>query len=133
MIFTGTRDQRIYCIDIYNSKNSHVTIGKNKEKKCSLDIYQIYTHDPPKELLNVLREDQFSTNLTNKWKLSLLKMLTKNKPEFANGEDQLGKIRGNDIKLYLYVERPYPHMLRRPQYPASLETRKELRNTSMNS
>ncbi|MBW0516361.1 hypothetical protein O181_056076 [Austropuccinia psidii MF-1] len=38
----------------------------------------------------------------------------------------LVKIRGPDLELYLDVERPYPPMLRRPPYPASLETRKEI-------
>ncbi|MBW0548112.1 hypothetical protein O181_087827 [Austropuccinia psidii MF-1] len=38
----------------------------------------------------------------------------------------LGKIKGYDIELYLDVERPYPPMLRRPPYPESLETRKEI-------
>ncbi|MBW0468910.1 hypothetical protein O181_008625 [Austropuccinia psidii MF-1] len=42
----GTDYQRMYGIDIYNSKNRHITIGTNKEKKFSLDIYQISTHDP---------------------------------------------------------------------------------------
>ncbi|MBW0564190.1 hypothetical protein O181_103905 [Austropuccinia psidii MF-1] len=42
------------------------------------------------------------------------------------GEEPLGKIGGHDIDLYLDVERPYPPMPRRPQYPASLETRKEI-------
>ncbi|MBW0529231.1 hypothetical protein O181_068946, partial [Austropuccinia psidii MF-1] len=45
---------------------------------------------------------------------------------FAIGEEPLGKIKGQDIELYLDVERPYPPMLRRPPYPASLETRKEI-------
>ncbi|MBW0480348.1 hypothetical protein O181_020063 [Austropuccinia psidii MF-1] len=45
-------------------------------------------------------------------------------PVFAIGQEPLGKIRGHDIELYLDVERPYPPMLRRPPYPASLETRK---------
>ncbi|MBW0554725.1 hypothetical protein O181_094440, partial [Austropuccinia psidii MF-1] len=36
------------------------------------------------------------------------------------------KIKGHDIELYLDVERPYPPMLRRPPYPAILETRKEI-------
>ncbi|MBW0474445.1 hypothetical protein O181_014160 [Austropuccinia psidii MF-1] len=48
----GTDYQRIYCIDIYNHKNRHITIGTDKEKKFSLDIYQISTHDPLEELLN---------------------------------------------------------------------------------
>ncbi|MBW0567107.1 hypothetical protein O181_106822 [Austropuccinia psidii MF-1] len=53
-------------------------------------------------------------------------MLRMNRPAFAIGEEPLGKIRGHDIELYLDVERPYPPMLRRPPYPASLETRKEI-------
>ncbi|MBW0571557.1 hypothetical protein O181_111272 [Austropuccinia psidii MF-1] len=53
-------------------------------------------------------------------------MLRKNRPAFAIGEEPLGKIKGHDIELYLDVERPYPPMLRRPPYPESLETRKEI-------
>ncbi|MBW0533285.1 hypothetical protein O181_073000 [Austropuccinia psidii MF-1] len=53
-------------------------------------------------------------------------MLRKNRSEFSIGEEPLGKIRGHDIELYLDVKRPYPPMLRRPPYPASLETRKEI-------
>ncbi|MBW0567767.1 hypothetical protein O181_107482 [Austropuccinia psidii MF-1] len=122
----GTDYQRMYGIDIYNSKNRHIIIGTNKEKKFSLDIYHISSQDPLEELLNEFREGQFSTTLTSKQKLSLLKMLRKNRPAFAIGEEPLGKIKGHDIELYLDVERPYPPMLRRPPYPASLETRKEI-------
>ncbi|MBW0484627.1 hypothetical protein O181_024342 [Austropuccinia psidii MF-1] len=43
----GTYYQRMYGIDIYNSKNRKITIGSNKEKKFSLDIYQISAQDPP--------------------------------------------------------------------------------------
>ncbi|MBW0487236.1 hypothetical protein O181_026951 [Austropuccinia psidii MF-1] len=68
----GTDYQRMYGIDTYNSKNRHITIGKNKEKKFSLYVYQISTHDPLEELLNEFRESQFSTTLTSKQKLSLL-------------------------------------------------------------
>ncbi|MBW0464244.1 hypothetical protein O181_003959 [Austropuccinia psidii MF-1] len=116
----------MYGIEIYNSKNRHITIGTNKEKKFSLDINQISAQDPLEELLNEFREVQFSTTLTSKQKLSLLKMLRKNRPIFAISEEPLGKIRGHDIKLYLDVERPYQPMLRRPPYPASLETREEI-------
>ncbi|MBW0501734.1 hypothetical protein O181_041449 [Austropuccinia psidii MF-1] len=122
----GTDYQRMYGIDTYNSKNRHITSGTNKEKKFSLDIYQRSTQDPLKELLNEFREVQFSTTLTNRHKLSLLKILRKNRPAFAIGEEPLGKIGGHDIELYLDVERPYPPILRRPPYPASLETRKEI-------
>ncbi|MBW0541882.1 hypothetical protein O181_081597 [Austropuccinia psidii MF-1] len=106
-------------------KNRHITIGTNKEKKFSLDIYHISAQDPLEELLNEFREGKFSTALTSKQKLSLLKMLRKNRTAFSIGEEPLGKIRGHDIELYLDVERPYPPMLRRPSYPASCEARKE--------
>ncbi|MBW0515710.1 hypothetical protein O181_055425 [Austropuccinia psidii MF-1] len=96
----------MYGIDICNSKNRHVTIGTKKEKKFSLEIDQISTHDPLEELLNEFREGQFSTSLTSKQKLSVLKMLRKNRTEFEIGEEPLGKIRGHDIELYLDVEKP---------------------------
>ncbi|MBW0585763.1 hypothetical protein O181_125478 [Austropuccinia psidii MF-1] len=47
----GTDYQRMYGIDIYNSKKRHIAIGTNKEKKFSLDIYQISSQDPLEELL----------------------------------------------------------------------------------
>ncbi|MBW0538285.1 hypothetical protein O181_078000 [Austropuccinia psidii MF-1] len=52
----GTDYQRMYGIDIYNSKNRHIIIGTNKEKKFSLDIYKISAQDPLEELLNEFRE-----------------------------------------------------------------------------
>ncbi|MBW0477030.1 hypothetical protein O181_016745 [Austropuccinia psidii MF-1] len=122
----GTDYQRMYGIDIYNSKTRHITIGTNKEKKFSLDIYQVSTQNPLEELLNEFREGQFSTTLTSKQKLSSLKMLRKNRPAFAIGEEPLGNIRGHDIELYLDVGRPYPPMHKRPPYPESLEIRKEI-------
>ncbi|MBW0486195.1 hypothetical protein O181_025910 [Austropuccinia psidii MF-1] len=122
----GTDYQRMYGIDIYNSKNRHITIGTNKKREFSLDIYQIAIHDPLEELLYEFRKGQFRTTLTSKQKLSLLEMLRKNRPAFAIGEEPLGKIRGHDIEFYLDVERLYPPMLRRIPYPESLETRKEI-------
>ncbi|MBW0488670.1 hypothetical protein O181_028385 [Austropuccinia psidii MF-1] len=122
----GKDYQRIYGIDIYNSKNRHITIDTNKEKKFSLEIYKISPNDPLEELLNEFKEGQLCTTLTTKQKLILLKMVRKNRPAFAIGEEPLGILRGHDIELYLHVERPYQPMLRRPPYPASLETRKEI-------
>ncbi|MBW0549590.1 hypothetical protein O181_089305 [Austropuccinia psidii MF-1] len=95
----GTDHQRMNGIDIYNSKNRHITIGTNKEKEFCLDIYQVSAQDPLEELLNEFRDGQFSTTLTSEQKLSLLKILRKNRPAFAIGEEPLGKIRGHDIEL----------------------------------
>ncbi|MBW0476103.1 hypothetical protein O181_015818 [Austropuccinia psidii MF-1] len=122
----GTKYQRMYGIEIYNSKNRNITIDTNKEKKFVFNIYQISAQDPLEELLNEIREGQFSTTLTSKQKLSFLKILRKNRPAFSIGEEPLGKIRGHDIELHLDVERPYQPMLRRPPYPESPETRKEI-------
>ncbi|MBW0479901.1 hypothetical protein O181_019616 [Austropuccinia psidii MF-1] len=97
----GTDYQSMYGIDNYNSNNRHITIGASKENKFSLDVYQISAQDPLEELLNEFREGQFRTTLTR-------------------------NIKGHDIELYLDMERPYPPMLRRPPYPPSLETRKEI-------
>ncbi|MBW0550081.1 hypothetical protein O181_089796 [Austropuccinia psidii MF-1] len=90
------------------------------------DSIHISAQDPLEELLNEFREGNLSTTLTSKQKLILLKILKKNRPAFAIGEEPLRKIRGHDMELYLDVERPYPPMLRRPPYQASLETRKEI-------
>ncbi|MBW0496930.1 hypothetical protein O181_036645 [Austropuccinia psidii MF-1] len=125
-LLLGTDYQRMYRIDIYNSKRRHITIGTNMEKEFSHHIYQISAQGPLEELPNELREGQFSTILTSKQKLSLLKMLRKNRPAIFIGEEPLEKIRGHDIELYLDEARPYPPMLRRPPYPASLDTRKEI-------
>ncbi|MBW0463334.1 hypothetical protein O181_003049 [Austropuccinia psidii MF-1] len=62
----GTDYQRMYGIDIYNSKNRHITIVTNKQKKFSLEIYKLSTHYPVAKLLNEFRKVQFSTNLTGK-------------------------------------------------------------------
>ncbi|MBW0464079.1 hypothetical protein O181_003794 [Austropuccinia psidii MF-1] len=102
-LLLGTDYQSIYGINIYNSKNGHITIGINKEKKILLDIYQISAQDPLEDILNEFRE-----------------------PAFAIGEEPLGKIKGHDIELYLDVERPYPPMLRRPPYPEIPENMKEI-------
>ncbi|MBW0569540.1 hypothetical protein O181_109255 [Austropuccinia psidii MF-1] len=106
--------------------NRHITMGKKKQKKSSDEMYQMSTHEPLEELMNEFRQGQLGTSLTSTQKLCLLKMLRKNKPAFSIGEEPLGKIRGHDIEFYLYVEGRYPPMLRRPSYPASVETWKEI-------
>ncbi|MBW0483418.1 hypothetical protein O181_023133 [Austropuccinia psidii MF-1] len=79
--------QRMYGIDSYNGKNRKITIGANKEKKRSLDIYHIPNQEPIEELLNEFKEQHFSAKLTSKKKLNLLKIFRENRPAFAIGED----------------------------------------------
>ncbi|MBW0477398.1 hypothetical protein O181_017113 [Austropuccinia psidii MF-1] len=99
---------------------------QTRKRNFQLIYTKISTHYPLEDLLNGFTDGQFSTTLTSKQKLNLLKTLRKNRPSFAIGEEILGKIRGHDIELYLDVERPYPPMPRRSPYPESLETRKEI-------
>ncbi|MBW0582582.1 hypothetical protein O181_122297, partial [Austropuccinia psidii MF-1] len=100
---------------IYNSQHPLII---DSEAHCFIN--------PLEELPNEFGEGQFCTTLTIKHKLSLLKILRKNRPVVAIGEEPLGKIRGHDIELSLDVQRHYPPMFRRPPYPASLDTRKEI-------
>ncbi|MBW0485539.1 hypothetical protein O181_025254 [Austropuccinia psidii MF-1] len=117
--------QSVYGINIYNSKR-YITICTNKENKFSLYIYQLSNQGSLEELLNEFKEGEFSSNLTSEQNLSLLKTLSKNSPAFSIGEGPLGKNRRHGIELYLDVERPYPPMLGRPQYPGILKTRKDI-------
>ncbi|MBW0486884.1 hypothetical protein O181_026599 [Austropuccinia psidii MF-1] len=96
----ATAYQRMYGMDIYNSKNRHITIGTNKEKKFSLDIYQLSNQDPLEELLNEFKERQFISNLTSNQKLSLLRIQRKNRPAFAIGEEPLFK---SEAMIYNYI------------------------------
>ncbi|MBW0524180.1 hypothetical protein O181_063895 [Austropuccinia psidii MF-1] len=97
-------------------------LGKDYKRMYGIDIY----NNPFEELRNEFREGQISTTLTSKQKLTLLKILRKNRPSFAIGEEPLGKIGGHDVELYMEVERPYQLMIRGPPYPESLETNKEI-------
>ncbi|MBW0536787.1 hypothetical protein O181_076502 [Austropuccinia psidii MF-1] len=48
----GADYQRMYGIDIYNSKKRNIIIDTNNEKKFLLDIYQISDQGPLEELLS---------------------------------------------------------------------------------
>ncbi|MBW0470600.1 hypothetical protein O181_010315 [Austropuccinia psidii MF-1] len=101
-----------------NNKHRNITLGTKKEKN-SLDISLLSNQDPLEELLNESKERNFSSNLLNKLKFSLLKVLRKKRPDFAIGEEAIGKIRCHDREIYLDVGRP--------PYPESLETRNEIK------
>ncbi|MBW0503794.1 hypothetical protein O181_043509 [Austropuccinia psidii MF-1] len=62
--------QRMYGLEIYNSKNRHITLGTSKEKKFSLHIFQMSSEDRVEESMNEFKEGQLSSNLTSKQKIS---------------------------------------------------------------
>ncbi|MBW0469847.1 hypothetical protein O181_009562 [Austropuccinia psidii MF-1] len=112
-------------MDICNSKNRYITIGKSKDNKFSFEINHILSDKILKDLLEDLKEAQCRAQLTGNMKLNLLKVLRKHREDFAIGNEPLGKIEVHDIELYLIAERSYPPMLRRPSYPSSLDTKKD--------
>ncbi|MBW0461944.1 hypothetical protein O181_001659 [Austropuccinia psidii MF-1] len=59
-------------------------------------------------------------------KLNLIKIFIKHRESVEIGDEPLGKIKGHDLEVCLNIEKPYPPILRRPPYSASLETRKEI-------
>ncbi|MBW0461740.1 hypothetical protein O181_001455 [Austropuccinia psidii MF-1] len=86
VLLLGTDYQRMYGVEIYNSKHRNITMGTNKERKLSLDINQLSHQDPSEELLNKFKEGKLSSNLTSIQKISLLKTLRKKRPAFSTGE-----------------------------------------------
>ncbi|MBW0493749.1 hypothetical protein O181_033464 [Austropuccinia psidii MF-1] len=116
----------MYGIDIYNSKDRHITIVTNNEKKMFLHIYQISNKGLLEKLLNEFKERKLNSNLTIKQKLSLLKILRENRPAFAIGKEPLGNIRGHHIKSHIEGERPDLPILRRHPCPESLQNRKDI-------
>ncbi|MBW0492370.1 hypothetical protein O181_032085 [Austropuccinia psidii MF-1] len=80
-----------------------------------------------KDILEDFKEAQYRTQPTSKIKLNLIRILRKPTEAFSIGYKPLEKIKGHEIKLILDVERAYPLTIRRPPYPASLETRKEIK------
>ncbi|MBW0471345.1 hypothetical protein O181_011060 [Austropuccinia psidii MF-1] len=89
-------------------------------KRTNIEKYSPYKSNSFREKIS------FRLNIKDKPKERIAEFTEnteENRPEFAIGEEPLGKIRGHDIELYLDVERPYPPMLRRHPYSESLETK----------
>ncbi|MBW0544193.1 hypothetical protein O181_083908 [Austropuccinia psidii MF-1] len=59
-------------------------------------------------------------------KEKLIDLSFKYKNAFATDKRPLGAIIGHEVNIILNVEKPYPPLLRRPAYPASLRAREAL-------
>ncbi|MBW0501246.1 hypothetical protein O181_040961 [Austropuccinia psidii MF-1] len=73
-----------------------------------------------------LIEAQTSPELTFEMKGELIEILFQYREAFASDNVPLGAIKGDEVDIMLNVERPYPSLLRRPAYPASLRPREAL-------
>ncbi|MBW0503930.1 hypothetical protein O181_043645 [Austropuccinia psidii MF-1] len=124
----------IYGIDINNHKDKYFTIGENKrqkfspplEKKQITVIRQVRNINKEKFVSYKLIEAQISPELTLEMKENLIEILFQNREAFASDDEPLGAIKGNEVDIILNVERPYPPLLRRTAYPASLRAREAL-------
>ncbi|MBW0484377.1 hypothetical protein O181_024092 [Austropuccinia psidii MF-1] len=61
-------------------------------------------------------------------KEELIEILFQYREAFSSDKEPLGAIKGHEVDIILNVERPYPPLLRRPAYPASLRAREEGEN-----
>ncbi|MBW0485626.1 hypothetical protein O181_025341 [Austropuccinia psidii MF-1] len=59
-------------------------------------------------------------------KEKLIDLLFKYKNAFVTDKEPLGTIIGHEVEIILNLENPYPHLLRRPAYPASPRAREAL-------
>ncbi|MBW0501552.1 hypothetical protein O181_041267 [Austropuccinia psidii MF-1] len=73
-----------------------------------------------------LIEGQIIPESTLEMKEELIEILFQYWEAFASDNKPLGAIRGHEVDIMLYVERPYPPLSRRPAYPASPRAREAL-------
>ncbi|MBW0543746.1 hypothetical protein O181_083461 [Austropuccinia psidii MF-1] len=130
-IILGNDDLNIYGIDINNHKDRYFTIGGNKRQKFAFfnipkKISVISSiKDTYKEefVANQLVEAQINLSLSPKMRHEFIDVLYTYKNAFASDNEPSGSIKGNKVNITLNIDRPYPPVLRRPDYLASPRAR----------
>ncbi|MBW0557270.1 hypothetical protein O181_096985, partial [Austropuccinia psidii MF-1] len=124
----------IYGIDINNHKDRYFTIGNSKRQKFAFSNMpkQIsvvsFVKDTYKDefLSNQLVEAQINPSLSPKMRNERIDVLYTYKNAFASDNEPLDAIKGHEVDITLNIDRPYPPVLRRSAYPASLRAREAL-------
>ncbi|MBW0537104.1 hypothetical protein O181_076819 [Austropuccinia psidii MF-1] len=125
----------IYGIDISNQKDRYFTIGDNKRQKFGFlnnkrQITAVKNEEKIPEIdffiTEQLKEAEFNHESTVKMKEKLIDFLFKYRKAFATDKKPLGAIIEHEVDIIPNVEKPYPPLLRRPAYPASLRAREAL-------
>ncbi|MBW0545341.1 hypothetical protein O181_085056 [Austropuccinia psidii MF-1] len=75
---------------------------------------------------NQLFEAPINPSLSPKMRHYLIDSLYTYKNAFDPDNEPLGAIKGNEVDITLNIDRPYPPVLRRPDYPASPRVREAL-------
>ncbi|MBW0533227.1 hypothetical protein O181_072942 [Austropuccinia psidii MF-1] len=125
----------IYGIYISKQNDRYFTIGENKRQKSGLfnnkskiQVIRNEEKGPEMDFLMTekLKQIEFNHELTVKMEEKLIYVFFKYKNAFATDKEPLGDIIGHEVDIILNVEKPYPPLLRRPAYPASLRAREAL-------
>ncbi|MBW0580039.1 hypothetical protein O181_119754 [Austropuccinia psidii MF-1] len=125
----------MYGINLHNNKNRYFTIGDNKHQKFALLPFrrQIAVNKLSPVSLELekfkseqLNEAEISLPLTDKQESELSDLLYDHKEAFASDKEPLWAIFEHEVEIILNIERPYPPLLRRPEYPASPKSREAL-------
>ncbi|MBW0556502.1 hypothetical protein O181_096217 [Austropuccinia psidii MF-1] len=125
----------MYGIDLHNNKDRYFIIGDNKCQKFAFLPFkrQIAVRKVPPVNLELekfkseqLNEAEKSLNLTDKQENELSSLLYYHREAFESDKEPLGSIIGHEVDIILNNKRPYPPLLRRPEYPASPKSREAL-------
>ncbi|MBW0555473.1 hypothetical protein O181_095188 [Austropuccinia psidii MF-1] len=125
----------MYGIDLHNNKDRYFTIGENKHQTFSFLPFkrQITVNKVSPVSLELekfkseqLNEAEISLHFSDKQEKKLSSLLYDHKKAFASDKEPLGATIGNEADITLNIERPYPPLLRRPAYPASMKSREAL-------
>ncbi|MBW0547843.1 hypothetical protein O181_087558 [Austropuccinia psidii MF-1] len=133
-IILGNDYSKIYGIEINNHKDRYFTTGENKRQKFAFSIIpkQISLISSVKDTYmdefvdNQLVEAQINPSLSPKMRHDLTDVLYTYENSFSSDNEPLGDIKGHEVDITPNIDRPYPQVLRRPEYPASPRDREAL-------
>ncbi|MBW0468583.1 hypothetical protein O181_008298 [Austropuccinia psidii MF-1] len=69
---------------------------------------------------------EVSLHLTDIWENELYTLLYDHKEAFETDKEPLGAMSGHEAEIVFNVERPYPQLLRIPEYPESPKSRESI-------
>ncbi|MBW0550530.1 hypothetical protein O181_090245 [Austropuccinia psidii MF-1] len=125
----------MYGIDLHNNKDRYFTIGENKRQKFAflplkkpITVNKVAPVNLELERFKSeqLNEAEISLHITDNQENKLSALLYDHKGAFASDKEPLGAIIGHEVDVILNIERHYPPLLRRPEYPAIPKSREAL-------
>ncbi|MBW0545185.1 hypothetical protein O181_084900 [Austropuccinia psidii MF-1] len=75
---------------------------------------------------NKYKSAEIILHLNDKEENEISSLFYDHRGAFASDKEPLGEIIGHEVDIILNIERPYPPLLRRPAYSASLKSREDL-------